>query len=134
MGAEVDRNRAERGQLAEQIFAVGRVEIIGFIGAEEVPDGVVWASRLAGVDPNGNRGGWGRQCSINERGRAWKKCKQKRDADCVWRVHPALQDTTRPAARDGTWKALEDIGSFEKLNKIKAHSNSGNHSICGSVS
>ena len=55
--AKVDRDRAKRGELAEKLSAVGRVEVVGLVGAEIVPDRCVRSNGLPGMNLDFGRRG-----------------------------------------------------------------------------
>src|SRR6185312_5936767 len=56
VGAEINRNLAIRGKLAEEFLAVGSVDVVGLVGAEEVPDRCIWTGSLVRMDLNDDRG------------------------------------------------------------------------------
>src|SRR5208337_3299315 len=54
--AEIYRRRAERAEFAQQLFAVGSIDVVGLVGSEVIPDGRVGADGARGVDADGD--GW----------------------------------------------------------------------------
>src|SRR5579863_4096551 len=53
--AEIDRRRAERGELTQELFAVRRIGVVGFVGAKEIPDGLIRRDSAGGVNADGDR-------------------------------------------------------------------------------
>src|SRR6185437_8160078 len=54
VNANVRRRGTEPRDLAEQLFSIRRVGVVGLVVAEEVPDGIECTRRAVRMDLNGN--------------------------------------------------------------------------------